>query len=489
VGVLKNGDTYLLIKPEILLVSSGAREKFITFQGNTLPGVYGAGAFQTLVNRDLVRPAEKLFIIGGGNVGLITGYHALQAGIGVVGLVEALPECGGYKVHKDKLVRMGVSIMTSHTIISANGKDKVESVTIAEVDENFQPVAGTEKSYECDSILVAVGLDSVNEFFKKGVEYGIKTFVAGDAEEIAEASAAIIAGKIRGLEIAKELGLDVGEIPASLYKTSEILKSKPGVNKQIEYPEIEEGVFPIIHCTQEIPCDPCTALCPHGLIFIDRKDIRSTPVFLGDGFCCEVCEQCVAGCPGLAITLVDYRNDKNMPVISIPYEFNRDPIQQKDLVTAMDTEGETLGDFEVISVHSNPDSDRTLVVHLQAPREVASKIAGIRMQESQITHPMDHYVQHLDDDMIVCRCESVKAGEIRSLIRQGIRDFNEIKTVTRAGMGSCGAKTCSSIIKRIFREEGIPDKEVTDQTNRPLFMEVPLSFFAGSNENKEAIND
>ncbi len=489
VGVLKNGDTYLLIKPEILLVSSGAREKFITFQGNTLPGVYGAGAFQTLVNRDLVRPAEKLFIIGGGNVGLITGYHALQAGIGVVGLVEALPECGGYKVHKDKLVRMGVSIMTSHTIISANGKDKVESVTIAEVDENFQPVAGTEKSYECDSILVAVGLDSVNEFFKKGVEYGIKTFVAGDAEEIAEASAAIIAGKIRGLEIAKELGLDVGEIPASLYKTSEILKSKPGVNKQIEYPEIEEGVFPIIHCTQEIPCDPCTALCPHGLIFIDRKDIRSTPVFLGDGFCCEVCEQCVAGCPGLAITLVDYRNDKNMPVISIPYEFNRDPIQQKDLVTAMDTEGETLGDFEVISVHSNPDSDRTLVVHLQAPREVASKIAGIRMQESQITHPMDHYVQHLDDDMIVCRCERVKAGEIRSLIRQGIRDFNEIKTVTRAGMGSCGAKTCSSIIKRIFREEGIPDKEVTDQTNRPLFMEVPLSFFAGSNENKEAIND
>lgn len=489
VGVLKNGDTYLLIKPDILLVSSGAREKFITFQGNTLPGVYGAGAFQTLVNRDLVRPAEKLFIIGGGNVGLITSYHALQAGIGVVGLVEALPECGGYKVHKDKLMRMGVPIMTSHTIVSANGKDKVESVTISAVDEIFKPIAGTEQSFECDSVLVAVGLDPVNEFYKKGIEYGIKTFVGGDAEEIAEASAAIIAGKIRGLEIARELGIDVGEIPASLYKTSEILKSKPGTNKNIQYPEIEEGVFPIIHCTQEIPCDPCSALCPHGLIFIDRKDIRSTPVFLGDGFCCEVCEQCVAGCPGLAITLVDYRNNKNMPTVSIPYEFNRDPIQQKDLVTAMDTEGEPLGDFEVLSVHSIPESDRTLVIHVQAPREIASRIAGIRMQESQITHPMDHYVQHLDDDMIVCRCERVKAGEIRSLIRQGIRDFNEIKTVTRAGMGSCGAKTCTSIIKRIFREEGIPDEEVTDQTKRPLFMEVPLGIFAGLNENEEKVDD
>ncbi|MBE0688073.1 MAG: FAD-dependent oxidoreductase [Anaerolineaceae bacterium] len=489
VGVLKNGDTYILLKAEILLVSSGAREKFITFNGNTLPGVYGAGAFQTLVNRDLVRPAEKLFIIGGGNVGLITGYHALQAGIGVVGLVEALPECGGYKVHKDKLMRLGVPIMTSHTILSANGKDKVESVTIAQVDNKFQPIPGTEKSFECDSILVAVGLDPVNEFYKKGVEYGIKTFVAGDAEEIAEASAAIIAGKIRGLEIAKDLGLDVGSVPKSLYRTSEILKSKPGANKKVEYPEIEEGVFPIIHCTQEIPCDPCSALCPHGLIFIDNKDIRSTPVFLGDGFCCEVCEQCVAGCPGLAITLVDFRSNLDMPIISVPYEFNRDPIQEKDLVTAMDTEGKPLGEFEVLSVHTIPSSDRTLVVHLQAPRKIASRIAGIRMQESQITHPMDHYIKHLDDDMIVCRCERVKAGEIRSLIRLGIRDFNEIKTVTRAGMGSCGAKTCTSIIKRIFREEGIPDEEVTDQTKRPLFMEVPLGIFAGLNGEEDLFDD
>jgi len=52
--------------------------------------VYGAGAFQTLVNRDLVKPTKNLFIIGGGNVGIIAGYHALQAGIKVVGLVEAL---------------------------------------------------------------------------------------------------------------------------------------------------------------------------------------------------------------------------------------------------------------------------------------------------------------------------------------------------------------------------------------------------------------
>ena len=106
-----HGKEYVLIRPDVLLVAAGAREKSLAFKGNTLPGVYGAGAFQTLVNRDLVKPTEKLFIVGGGNVGLIAGYHALQASIAVVGLVEVMPQCGGYKVHQDKLARFGVPIL------------------------------------------------------------------------------------------------------------------------------------------------------------------------------------------------------------------------------------------------------------------------------------------------------------------------------------------------------------------------------------------
>ena len=85
VGILKNNEKYILVKPNDLLVATGAREKMLVFPGNTLPGVYGAGAFQTLVNRDLVKAAEKVFIVGGGNVGLIAGYHAIQAGIEAIG--------------------------------------------------------------------------------------------------------------------------------------------------------------------------------------------------------------------------------------------------------------------------------------------------------------------------------------------------------------------------------------------------------------------
>ncbi len=485
VGVLRNNEEYVLINPQALLVACGAREKFLAFKGNTLPGVYGAGAFQTLVNRDLVRPAEKLFIVGGGNVGLIAAYHALQAGIGVVGLVEALPECGGYKVHKDKIVRMGVPIYTSHTVISANGTDKVESVTIAKVDSNFKPIPGTERSFECDSLLIAVGLDPVNEFYLKAKEFGMTALVAGDAEEIAEASAAIFSGKIKGLETARALGYDIGEIPASWYQTGEILKSKPGKVTVEELPEVTTGVMPVIHCVQEIPCNPCSALCPHGLIDISNRDIRAIPTFLGNSYCCEVCERCVAGCPGLAITLVDYRANPDMPLVSIPYEFTRETIKATDIVTVLDTEGEPLGDLEIYSIHSIPSSDRTLVVQVEAPREIATRIAGIRVQEQIITQPLVEYVDHIQDDIIVCRCERVTAGKIRDLIRQGYRDINEIKTVTRAGMGACGSKTCNSIIHRLFREEGIPVDEVVEATKRPIFVEVPLSFFAGE-EKKES---
>ena len=137
VGMVR-GRTYRQIKPEKLLVATGAREKMLSFPGNTLPGVYGAGAFQTLVNRDLVKASEKVLIVGGGNVGLIAGYHAIQAGIEVACLVEALPQVGGYKVHADKLKRLGVPIFTGHTVVAAHGSDRVESVTIAQLDKQLE---------------------------------------------------------------------------------------------------------------------------------------------------------------------------------------------------------------------------------------------------------------------------------------------------------------------------------------------------------------
>ena len=479
VGILKNNREYTLVQPQVLLVACGAREKFLAFDGNALPGVIGAGAFQTLVNRDLVKPCERLFIVGGGNVGLIAGYHALQAGIQVVGLVEALPECGGYKVHKDKLARMGVPIYTSHTILSANGKDRVESVTIAQVDENFKPIKGTEKSFECDCVLIAVGLDPVNEFHQKAIQYHLPSFLAGDAEEIAEASAAIFSGKIKGLEIIRHLGHAEVEIPQEWYQTSQILKSRPGRVYSEQLPDLDGGILPVIHCQQEIPCNPCTTLCPLELIVIESDDIRGVPHFVGDNYNCKGCGKCVAGCPGLAITLVNSRKDAENPIVSIPYEFTREGLEGKQTVRVIDTNGEELGDVPIVGINAIPNNDRTLIVRVKAPRPIATRIAGIRVQSPEVTRPLDQFVNYIENETIVCRCEHVTAGEIRSLIRQGYRDINEIKAISRAGMGACGSKTCGNLILRLFREEGVPLDQVTENTRRPLFVEVPLGVFAG----------
>lgn len=481
VGVLREGGSYVHVAPEVLLVASGAREKSLTFKGNTLPGVYGAGAFQTLVNRDLVRAAERLFIVGGGNVGLIAGYHALQAEIEVVGLVEALPECGGYKVHRDKLARLGVPIHTSHTIVSANGQDQVESVTIAQVDETFQPIPGTERSFACDTVLVAVGLDPVDEFYRKAREYGMSAFAAGDAEEIAEASAAIFSGKIAGRRIAQALGVKAVEIPVEWARMTDILKSKPGARAPLSIPTGEEGIVPVLHCHEEIPCNPCASVCPQGLIHVDPDDIRKLPEVLAPaGKACLGCERCVVVCPGLAITLVDHRDDPAWPIVTVPHEFTNQSVRIGDKVTVLDVDGAVLGEAEVTAARAIERNDRTVLLKLRAPRAIAARIAGVRVQGPWASEALPEAIERLPDDQIVCRCERITAGEIRGLIRAGYRDMNEIKAVTRAGMGACGGKTCGPLLKRLFREEEVPADEVTDYVPRPLFIEVPLGTFASA---------
>ena len=321
VGVLKDGREYVLVTPEILLAASGAREKNLAFPGNTLPGVYGAGAFQTLVNRDLVRPAKRLFIVGGGNVGLIAGYHALQAGIAVVGLVEAMPECGGYKVHRDKLARFGVPILTSHTIVSANGAESVSSVTVARVDDRFRPVPGTERSFACDTVLIAVGLDPVDEFTAKAREFGLPVLAAGDAEEIAEASAAIFSGKIRGLEAAKALGVDVGEISPRMVRHGRDPQVEARPDRARRDPRRRApGSAPSCIASRRSPAIRARPFARATSSRSTRRTSGNCPSFAegAPGRGCTGCEKCVAVCPGLAITLVDGRKDAEFPTVVIP---------------------------------------------------------------------------------------------------------------------------------------------------------------------------
>jgi sarcosine oxidase, subunit alpha len=136
----------------------------------------------------------------------------------------------------------------------------------------------------------------------------------------------------------------------------------------------------------------------------------------------------------------------------------------------------------VVDVLTPKFAGRTKILRVRAPLEMAARIAGVQVQDPRSTQPLDQAVEASGDEAIVCRCERITAAQVRALIRAGHYDLNEIKAVTRAGMGACRSKTCGALIHRMMREEGVPPEDVSDDTRRPLFIEIPLGIFAGERE-------
>ena len=471
IGVIHNG-RYQLIKPKQFLAATGAREKALAFQGHDLPGVFGAGAFQTLVNRDLVKPSSRVFIVGGGNVGLIAAYHALQAGIRVVGLVEAMPKVGGYKVHLDKIKRLGVPVFTSHTVVRASGKERVEQVVIARADDKFKPIPGTERSFKVDTVLIAVGLNPVNELAEEAKRMGIETYEAGDAELIAEASAAMFSGMVTARRMLQALGR-TASVPQHWSDMLEVLRGKPGPIHEFKEPVDEKAkVFPVIRCVQEIPCNPCVEACPKGWVRLESESIMSLPYWENE---CVGCLKCAAVCPGLAITVVDRRFDSTGKTaqVWVPWELDENTVSVGGQVPLVGFEGEDLGVGIVRHIRSLKWMDKRKMVQLEVEEKLATKVAGIRIQEPENGLPISGESEI--GEVMVCLCERVKKSEVTRLVRLGFRDLNMIKAATRCGMGACNGKTCESLIRQVLMEEGVPPNSVVGYVKRPFIMELPVS--------------
>jgi len=224
------------IKPERLVIAAGASEKMLLFPGNDLPGVYGAGAVQTLMNVYGVRPGQNVLMIGSGNIGLIVSYQLVQAGVHVEAVVEGLPQIGGYAVHASKIRRLGIPILTRHSIKEAYGGRYVEGAVIWEIDDNWQGIPGTEEDLKVDVVCLAVGLSPLCEFlwqagaemsyipalggfvpiYDENMETTLKgVYVAGDVASIEEASTAMAEGYLAGLAAAHSLG----KVPEDEFKS------------------------------------------------------------------------------------------------------------------------------------------------------------------------------------------------------------------------------------------------------------------------------
>lgn len=258
VGIQRGGDDevkeLVTVHAKKIVVATGASENVVRFQGWTLPGVMGAGAAQTMINVNHVKPGKKIVMLGSGNVGLIVSYQLMQAGCDVVALVEAAPKIGGYAVHAAKIRRAGVPVYTGHTIVEAVAGNTgcVSKVVLAAVDEKFQPVPGTEQTLEADCVAIAAGLKPVAELLRllncqftfngvfggyiplhdENMETSLKgVYVAGDATGVEEANTALEEGRIAGISAARELGLiaeaDAEARKAEIWQRLESLRLGP----------------------------------------------------------------------------------------------------------------------------------------------------------------------------------------------------------------------------------------------------------------------
>ncbi|MFH1755968.1 MAG: (2Fe-2S)-binding protein, partial [Candidatus Latescibacterota bacterium] len=377
------------------------------------------------------------------------------------------------KVHEDKIRRLGVPVWTSHTVLRADGNERVERVITAAIDDKFRPIAGTERSFDVDTVLIAVGLSPVDELLQKAKEYGMKVYAAGDTEEIAEASAAIFSGKITGRQIARDLGMNV-HIPSDWNNFGEVLKHKPGAPEPFGAKDLNAPVYPLIRCVQEIPCNPCTEACPQNLISMEGS-ILALPEFAGE---CQGCGRCVLACPGLAIQLVinDYDASGDRALVMVPFEFTDIQTPLGLEVVTTDIEGNVVGKGRVVAMRKREDQDRRRLLLIEVPAAHKLEVAGFRIREPEEGTPVTVEMSDEDDPMI-CRCERVRKSEIVQAIRDGVRDMNQLKAVVRSGMGGCGGKTCTEQVLRLYREEGVAMSEVTLPSIRPLVAEVHLGDF------------
>ncbi len=225
----------LKFQPKRIIVATGALEKTIPFPGGDLPGVYGAGAVQTLMNVYGVKPGKRGLMVGAGNIGLIVSYQLRQAGVEVAAVIEGMDHVGGYWVHASKIARLGVPIRTRTTILRSLGENKVTGAVIAKIDESWRVIEGTEETIDCDFICLAVGLSPLVELFhlaecemryvpSLGGDVPVRNasmrttnplvYVAGDAGGIEEASSAMVEGAIAGLSAAKSLDAAIPDFPA-----------------------------------------------------------------------------------------------------------------------------------------------------------------------------------------------------------------------------------------------------------------------------------
>jgi len=167
ISVVNTKEGFMKIHSQAIILSMGCRERTrgaIQIPGTRPAGVFTAGTAQRFINIEGYMVGKKIVILGSGDIGLIMARRLTLEGAEVKAVAEIMPFSGGLNRNIVQCLEdFNIPLLLSHTVVDIDGKDRVEGVTIAEVDENLKPIHGTEVYYECDTLLLSVGLIPENE--------------------------------------------------------------------------------------------------------------------------------------------------------------------------------------------------------------------------------------------------------------------------------------------------------------------------------------
>ena len=175
VTAMNRSEGILEIQARAVILAMGCRERSrgaLNIPGYRPAGIYSAGTAQRLVNMEGYMPGREVVILGSGDIGLIMARRMTLEGAKVKVVAELLPYSGGLKRNIVQcLDDFDIPLKLSHTVVDIKGKERVEGITLAQVDENRRPIPGTEEYYECDTLLLSCGLIPENELSRElGVE-------------------------------------------------------------------------------------------------------------------------------------------------------------------------------------------------------------------------------------------------------------------------------------------------------------------------------
>ena len=456
------------VEAQALIVATGAVPFMPTFENDDVPGVYTAAVVQKMMNAEFTLLGKNILTVGAGNIGYLTSYQLMQAGAKVKAILEAMPREGGFPVQANRIRRLGIPIYTSHMLLKAIPNQDRTGITGAVVCEceNFKPIPGTEKVIDgIDVINICTGLIPDNQLLTKGqYTFGKRCAGVGDAVRIGEGTTAVLRGKQAAYEIAQELGvrfnyndylqiskeyIDSQQHPIRIKEES----PRPTPERQAQRP------FVRLDCLYGFACNPCSFACPQKAI--TKSSTSVTPEI--DYEKCTGCMQCVSHCPGLAIFGYDTRKQN----LFLPVEYE---VEEGAEVWLVDDNGKKQGEGIIEKVLKKPT--KTNVARVKAAgmeNDALLNITGFIVKENYPEEIDFKQEPECESETYVCHCEDVSLDELLSAI--GDRKYisvDEVKHITRLGMGPCRGKRCIPRLRMKLREKGI--ELVGDATPR-----APLS--------------